>query len=199
MSPNAEIRLRLVECDDDARACAAISNWAVLNTVANFALEPESPEQWVSKWNHDRLLHPWVAARSPAGQIIGFAKSSAFRERCAYGWSIETSVYVHHEHHGRRVGHRLYAALLPLLAAQGYHTAIAGITVPNPASERLHESFGFRRVCHLSEVGWKFGAWHDVGYWQLMLGRNAGEPLKIRQVHTVCAGADVDLSAPGGM
>ena len=88
-------------------------------------------------------------------------------------------------HHRRGVGKALYDRLLSTLRAQGYRTLLGGITVPNPASVRLHESFGFRRVALLERVGWKFGTWHDVGYWELLLRDDDKAPTDLKPVAEV--------------
>lgn len=179
-----EIRLAR---ESEIAACTSISNWAVLHTAANFATEPEEPAHWVDKWARERDYHPWyVAIDAPGGsgeeRVLGFAKSSPFRERCAYRWTVETTIYVDPGHHGRGIGRELYQSLLATLRNQGYHVAIAGITTPNPGSEALHARCGFHRVCLLREVGWKFGRWHDVGYWHLALQVQGAEPREIRKV-----------------
>lgn len=158
-----------------------ISNWAAAHTPANFAIEPETLESWTQSWEQTCTMFPWLVAED-GSQIIGFAKASPHRSRCAYAWSAEVTVYVHPEHHGRGVGTALYAQLIPILKAQGYITLIAGITLPNPASQRLHESFGFKRIGVFERVGWKFDRWHDVGYWEALLQEGAAQP---QPLHTV--------------
>jgi phosphinothricin acetyltransferase len=172
---------------DDLPAILANSNWAAEHTAANFAVEPETLQSWRESWEATRRTHPWFVAVDSSGAVLGFSKASPWKGRCAYHWAVETSVYVRHDHHGCRIGHALYRALLSTLAAQGYHVALGGITLPNPASVRLHESFGFRRVAVLERIGWKFGRWHDVGYWELILRQ--GEPGPIRPVADVAVAA----------
>src|SRR5690349_19501587 len=82
------------------------------------------------------------------------------RRRAAYQWCVDTSVYVRADATGRGIGRALYRALLPLLVLQGFRAAHAGVTLPNPASVRLHESFGFQPVGVFAKTGWKMGAWH---------------------------------------
>ena len=172
--------IRLADIDD-VPAILEIVNWAALNTAANFAVEPESLEQWRDDWQcmHDR--YPWYVAID-GQRISGFAKASPWKGRCAYHWTAETTVYVAPGHHRRGVGKALYDGLLSTLRAQGYRTLLGGITVPNPASVRLHESFGFRRVALLECVGWKFGKWHDVGYWELLLRDDDKAPTDLKPV-----------------
>ena len=174
---------------DDLPAILAISNWAAQHTPANFAIEPETPETWQSSWEATEAMYPWlVAAAGP--EVIGFAKASPHRARCAYLHSAEVTVYVHRDHHRKGVGRALYAALMPVLQGQGYFTVTAGITLPNPASVRLHESFGFRQVGVFERIGYKFGRFHDVSYWQAFLQPANQEPKAIKPVE--CAYHDSD-------
>lgn len=168
----------------DVSSILDISNWAAVNTPANFAIEPEPIEQWTKSFDDTHRMYPWLVAEVD-GEVIGWAKASPHRGRCAYAWTAEISVYVRHDHHGRGVGKALYGQLIPALKRQSYFTLIAGITVPNAASERLHESVGFIRIATFHRVGWKFGRWHDVGYWELMLRSGAEPPGKIMSVAEV--------------
>jgi phosphinothricin acetyltransferase len=171
----------------DIQAILDISNWAALNTPANFAIEPESLADWQQTFDQTHRMFPWLVAVDEAGCVIGFAKSSPHRGRCAYAWSAEVSVYIHPDHHGRGIGTALYGELIPILKAQGYTTLIAGITTPNPASEKLHAAFGFKRIGAFERVGWKFNRWHDVSYYQTFLNETHGEPPKICSVEEVLA------------
>ncbi len=173
----------------DLPAIVEISNRAAATTAANFAVEPEPLDSWRRDWNATRKKFPWLVAAGRDGTVIGFAKASPWKGRCAYNWTAETTIYVRPEHHGRGVGRALYERLISMVRAQGYRTLLGGITVPNPASIGLHESFGFRRVALLERVGWKFGAWHDVGYWELHLQQNRDAPGEIRDVNDVIAEA----------
>ena len=180
----SEIETRLATADD-LPGILTISNWAVLHTAANFAIEPETPDAWRADYHQTHEMFPWFVAIDETGEVIGFAKASPWKGRCAYAWTAETTVYVHPDHHGRGLGTKLYARLVATLRAQGYRTILGGITQPNPASVRLHESLGFRRVAVLEQVGWKFDTWHDVGYWQLMLCNDNNAPKPIKSVSEV--------------
>jgi len=107
-----------------------------------------------------------------AGGIAGYAYASRHRERRAYQWSVDVSCYVDARFRRRGVGGALYRVLLALLARQGFFNAYAGITLPNAASVALHESAGFRPIGVYRRVGYKLGAWHDVGWW----GREIAAP-----------------------
>ena len=153
----------------DAAAMAAIYNHFVLNSTISFeesAVSPEDFAQRVSAVQDGGL--PWIVIES-GGVLAGYAYASKWRVRHAYRFSVEASVYIDHDMGGKAYGSALYTALLARLRAAGCHLVIGGIAQPNPASIALHEKFGFRKVAHFSEVGFKFGRWVDVGYWELKL------------------------------
>jgi L-amino acid N-acyltransferase YncA len=118
---------------------------------------------------------PWLVCVD-GRRVIGYAYASRHRERAAYRWCVDVSVYVRDGCRGAGVGRALYTSLIALLRLQGFCAAHAGITLPNEASVRLHESLGFRPVAVYPRVGFKCGAWHDVGWWQLGLQERIGEP-----------------------
>ena len=167
---------------EDVPAILAISNWAALNTPANFAIEAESLASWLESFDRTQLMYPWLVAVDDANHVIGFAKAGPHKGRCAYAYTAETSVYIDPKHHGRGVGTSLYAQLVPLLRCQGYMTLIAGITTPNPASERLHAAFGFKPIGTFECVGWKFNSWHNVSYYQALVGDLENPPGTLKPV-----------------
>lgn len=128
--------------------------------------------------------HPWIVIEKDR-YILAYAYATKHRERAAYRWSADLSVYVKEDFHGKGFGKALYAVLLELLKYQGYHNIYAGICLPNEASVGLHESFGFKKVAHYHQVGYKMGVWHDVGWWELPLLEhlpNPSEPISINEV-----------------
>lgn len=169
----------------DIPAILDIANWYAANTPANFAVIPEPLSMWEQAWREQHARHAWFVAQAdendgdqPRPGIVGFAKASPFRLRCAYNWTIETTVYLRAGWHGRGIGRHLYERVLSVSRRQGYRKAIGGITLPNPASVSLHEHFGFRHVGTMFRVGWKFGQWHDVGFWELEFdGGDSLEPV----------------------
>lgn len=161
-----------------------ISNWAACHTSANFRTEPDTLEHWVDLWKGKAERYPWFVAERD-GVVTGFAMASTFMDRCGSTHAAEVTVYVHPDHLGEHIGHALYARLIPTLQAQGFRTLVAVIAVPNPASETLHERFGFKKVGQLSRTGWKFGKWHDIAYWQLLFGGADDPPMEIRPVQEI--------------
>lgn len=177
---------------DDVPGILAISNHYVLHSAANFAIEPESLAVWRAEFEATHGMYPWFVAAAGAadvhadgateqfagstyplapslggrGKLMGFAKATPWKGRCAYAYAAEITVYVHPDHHRKGLGRALYGKLLETMTAQGYRTALGGIALPNSASVALHESFGMTCAGVLKRVGWKFGKWHDVGYWQ---------------------------------
>jgi phosphinothricin acetyltransferase len=170
---------------DDAAAIAAIYAPYVTGTVISFETEAPDAAEIARRMAGDAGTYPWLAACDDDGALLGYAYATAFRLRPAYRFSVETTVYVAGHAHGRGIGRALYAALLPVLEAQGYVQAIAAITLPNPASVALHERFGFRRIGAYQEVGFKHGGWHSVGLWQRALaplGDTPAEPKPLAQL-----------------
>lgn len=153
---------------DDVPLILEIANDAAESTAANFATAPEKLEDWNAAWQQQHEMYPWLVARR-GSDVLGFAKASAHKSRGAYRWSVETSVYVDPRRHGQGIGSALYKALFSTLRAQGYVTVLAGIAGGNDMSERLHARAGFVRCATYHRLGWKFGRWHDVSYWELHL------------------------------
>jgi phosphinothricin acetyltransferase len=112
--------------------------------------------------------HPWLVEEA-GGELVAYAYACPHRARTAYRWSVEVSVYVAAGRHRQGHGRRLYEALIEDLRERGYHVACAGITLPNEASVALHEGLGFEPVGIYRRIGWKLGAWRDVGWWELQL------------------------------
>ena len=171
----------------DIPAITGINDWYIAQTAANFHAQPTGEESMLDQWRHTQERYPWLVAEA-SGAVIGFANASPWKGRCAYDWSAEVTVYVHHEHHRKGIGAALYVRLFEILRNQGYRTVLAGITQPNEASVRLHERMGMTKVGHMTRVGWKFQAWHDVGYWQLELVGDDAAPQTIKRVSEVCDG-----------
>ena len=119
--------------------------------------------------------YPWLLCED-GGEILGYVYATQHRERAAYRWSVDTTVYVRQRSQRRGIGRALYTSLLAVLPLQGYVNAYAGVTLPNPASVGLHEALGFQPVGVYRQVGFKCGAWHDVAWFQRPLQPWPEEP-----------------------
>jgi phosphinothricin acetyltransferase len=162
--------------EEDAAAIAEIYRPYVAESYISFETEPPDSAEIARRMEAGGDLYPWLAAEDGEGHLVGYAYASPFRPRAAYRFAVETSVYVRQGAHGRGVGAALYAPLLESLERQGFTQAIGAISLPNEASVRLHERFGFRHAGTYAEVGWKLGRWHDVGLWQRPLALPADRP-----------------------
>ncbi len=152
----------------DAEAIALIYDPYVTGTIISFETEPVSAAAMAERIRGAQEAYPWYV-REDDGVVLGYAYASKWKERQAYRHAVEVTVYVAPGQARKGIGASLYQVLLADLRRRGFHTALAGIALPNDASVALHERFGFRKAAHLPEVGWKLGRWVDVGYWALVL------------------------------
>ncbi|MDX1384184.1 MAG: arsinothricin resistance N-acetyltransferase ArsN1 family B [Thermoanaerobaculia bacterium] len=159
----------------DADGVAAIYAPVVATTAISFEETPPASEEMARRIRATLETHPWLVCEE-ADQILGYAYATSHRARAAYRWSVETTVYVAEAARRRGVGRGLYLSLFAVLELQGYVSAYAGITQPNEASVALHEGVGFERLGTYRDVGFKLGAWRDVGWWQRHLGPPPDEP-----------------------
>lgn len=149
----------------DAGSCAAIYAPYVTDTCVTFELEPPSAGELADRIATAQQEHAWLVGVLD-GRVVGYAYAGSYRPRAAYRWSCETSVYLERGRAGAGLGRTLYAALLGRLGGLGYRRALAGMTLPNAASQRLHTALGFRPIGVFERVGWKHGAWRDVAWMQ---------------------------------
>ena len=150
----------------DAAACAAVYAPYVTDSAISFE---EVPPDAAEMARRVEAAHVWLVAETD-GAVVGYAYASPHRDRAAYRWAADVAVYVDAAFQRAGVGRALYDELLARVRDGGIRTVCAGITLPNPASERLHPSFGFEPVGTYRRIGWKVGAWHDVAWYQLDLG-----------------------------
>jgi L-amino acid N-acyltransferase YncA len=168
------LTIRLATPDDDL-AVAALYAPHVVDGIISFELAPPSAAEMRQRIVSTLRQTPWLVAESE-GELSGYAYASKHRERAAYQWSLDASVYVAPAHQGRGIGRALYTSLFELVRLQGYYAVHAGISLPNAASVGLHEALGFVSVGVFRAVGHKLGGWHDVGWWQLELAPRQGVP-----------------------
>jgi phosphinothricin acetyltransferase len=159
-----DLRIRLALPADLPRL-TEIYNHYVVNTAITFDIEPFTVEQRASWFNlHAETGRYRLLVVEDAGQAVGYASTGPFRDKRAYETTVETSIYCAPEATGRGIGTRLYAALFESLRGEDVHRALAGITLPNPASVALHQRFGFVEVARFNENGRKLGRYWDVAW-----------------------------------
>jgi L-amino acid N-acyltransferase YncA len=159
--------LRICTPPDAAQICE-IYNHYVRETVVTFEESPVPEADMAQRISDVTARLPWLVWEAD-GAIIGYAYAAPWKARAAYRHSVESSVYLAPQATGRGLGSQLYAALIAELRQRGLHCVIGGAALPNPASVSLHEKLGFRKVAQFPQVGFKFGRWVDVAYWQLIL------------------------------
>jgi len=159
----------------DAAACAEIYAPYVTGTAVSFETEPPSAQEMANRIAAAVRTHAWLVLEE-AGRVVGYAYAGPFNPRAAYRWSAQVSVYLEPGGQRRGGGRALYQALLARLAERGFRTVLAGMTLPNDASEGLHRAMGFTPVGTYRQVGFKHGCWHDVAWVQRNIGSAAPGP-----------------------
>ncbi|MEN6297390.1 MAG: arsinothricin resistance N-acetyltransferase ArsN1 family B [Rectinema sp.] len=159
--------IRDVRVEDSARICE-IYNYYVESTSISFEEEPVPQQEMARRIEAVSRNYPWLVYESD-GEVLGYAYLSRWKERSAYRYTAETSVYVAKGHTGEGIGTALMQALLERVKKLEVHALIAVIALPNEKSVALHEKFGFKKAAHFAEVGFKHNAWINVGYWELVL------------------------------
>ena len=162
------MEIRHAQASRDAAACAAIYAPFVRDTAVSFEEQVPSAEEFARRIERTTERYPWLISQD-GESVAGYAYGSSHRDRAAYRWAADVTVYIGEGYRRQGVGRALYGALLELLVAQGIEVVCAGVTLPNDGSVALHEALGFRPVGVYRRIGWKAGAWHDVGWWQLEL------------------------------
>ncbi|MEO8665222.1 MAG: arsinothricin resistance N-acetyltransferase ArsN1 family B [Ignavibacteria bacterium] len=152
----------------DAKDICGIYNYYIKNTVITFEEDEIDTKEIETRVAFIIKKYPWLVFEDK-GKIKGYAYASGWKSRPAYRYSVESTVYVDIDHTGKGIGIKLLEALIEALKNRGFHRVMGGIALPNDASIALHEKFGFLKCAHFSEVGFKFGKWIDVGYWQKIL------------------------------
>ncbi|AEF85027.1 phosphinothricin N-acetyltransferase (PPT N-acetyltransferase) (Phosphinothricin-resistance protein) [Treponema primitia ZAS-2] len=152
----------------DAESICGIYNYFIQNTVATFEELSVPVEEMESRIAEVCSGFPWIVWED-AGQVLGYAYAHQWKERSAYRYSVENSIYIKHGFEGKGLGQKLLSSLLGELRKMELRTIVAGITLPNDRSMGLHEKFGFKKVAQFPEIGYKMDQWLDVGYWTLNL------------------------------
>ena len=159
----------------DAEEIALIYEPYVSDSAISFELEPPPAEAVAQRMEAAGDAYPWLVAIGARGPL-GYAYGAPHRSRGAYRFAVEVSVYLHGAARGRGIGRALMSALLGELESRGFATALAGTTLPNPASIGLFSSLGFEEIGVFHRVGFKFGSWHDVSWWEKRLVDDPDKP-----------------------
>jgi L-amino acid N-acyltransferase len=164
--------MRIIDCTYEAhgQAILDIFNEAILNSTALYEYEPRALHTILSWFGSKAAGHyPVIGASDELGNLLGFASYGIFRDRPAYKYSIEHSVYVHKDHRRQGVGAALLTRLIETARMQQYHVMVGGIDLANQGSIALHEQLGFFHAGTIRQAGFKFGRWLDLGFYQLLL------------------------------
>jgi len=181
MEQNITVRMAVLE---DVDALLAIYAPYCTETVITFEYDVPEREEFLNRIKKILSKYPYLVAVEN-GNIVGYAYASEYKTRAAYQWDVETSIYVDRNCRAHGIGTILYEKLLELLKKQNIFHAYACVTLPNEASQGIHEKFGFRLAGILPKSGYKFGAWHDIGWFEKSLIREKKEPepvIPIREI-----------------
>lgn len=169
-----EKKIRLAKASDSTCILEIYAPY-IKDTVISFEYEVPDITAFKERMANIQSRYPYLVCEVN-GDIAGYAYASRHRDREAYSWSVDASVYVAPKFHRKNIGKTLYTALFEILKLQGYYNVYAGVTVPNVKSEGLHEAIGFKPVGIYHNVGYKFGRWHDVKWYELKLREHAKQP-----------------------
>jgi len=159
----------------DAESILSIYAPYIENTSFTFETETPTITQFAERINSYLINWPWLVYEIN-GKIAGYAYASRYRERTAYQWSVECSVYIHDDYQRKGLANALYTTLFELLKIQGFRNVYAVINLPNEKSVKFHENFGFEYFATYEKVGYKLGQWKNVGWWKLILNEFVNEP-----------------------
>lgn len=171
---------------NDAKQILDIYAPSILVAAISFETEVPSLEEMEKRIETCLQKFPWIVC-VVENRIAGYAYASKHRDREAYQWSCECSVYVHNDFKGKGIGKKLYQLLFQILRLQEFRNVYAGITLPNEASVHLHEKCGFKHFADYDHVGYKFGKWHTVGWWKLLINDHDPDPpppIKLTDLNT---------------
>lgn len=159
--------IRNITLNDTEDICN-IYNEYVKNTIITFEEQPVEAEEMKTRISNLIQNYPWLVYEENK-KVIGYAYANRWKSRSAYRHSVESTIYLDSHYVGKGIGSKLNKELINILKDKSIHSIIYGVSLPNDASIALCEKFGFRKVAHFKEVGYKFGRWIDVGYWELIL------------------------------
>lgn len=163
---------------DDAERLVEIYSYYVENTTVTFEYDVPTVEEFRQRIENTLKMFPYLVAEDN-GLIIGYCYASPFKTRKAYGWSVETSIYVDKDSHSKGIGTLLYNKLEEYLKKQNIINTNAGISYPNDDSEAFHKKSGYKKVAHFEKVGYKLGKWVDVIWMEKSIGEHTDNPKEV--------------------
>lgn len=166
--------LRIIDDIDIAQVIEIYAPF-ILNTVVTFENKVPSVNEFKNRIDHYLEYFPWLVA-DDGGKIAGYAYASKYRDRIAYQWVVEISVYMHPDYKKKGIAKKLYEALLDILRLQGIYRIYAVIGLPNDESVKFHEKMGFSWFASYKNTGYKLGRWRDTGWWEFVLKQADEEP-----------------------
>jgi L-amino acid N-acyltransferase YncA len=190
-------RIRLATFADAAQVLEIYAPH-VSNSTVSFELEPPSLPAMTERIAKVTASLPWLVLEEE-GAVLGYAYATPFNERAAYAWSVDVAVYVREAARRRGVAEALYTSLLAVLRLAGFRNAVAIIALPNDPSVALHESLGFRPVGLYPRIGYKRGAWRDVGHWLLSFGPTEGPPPEPPDFRRWVGSQEMDAALASGL
>ncbi len=165
-----KLQIRIAEAADAAHLLAIYAPY-VEHTAISFEYETPSEEEFRNRIEKTLRSYPYLVGEAK-GTIVGYAYASAFKERKAYQWAVETSIYLKEGEHAKGYGRQLYEALEAYLKMQNVLNLNACIVYPHPESVAFHERLGYRLIGHFTKCGYKFGKWYDMIWMEKMLGEH---------------------------
>lgn len=175
-------QIRLVTEKDAVQILEIYAPFCGESSSVSFEVQPPSQNEMISRINSILEYLPWLVYERN-GEILGYVYAALHRQRAAYQWSVEVSVYIRETERRSGIGQALYTSLFKILVLQGYFNAYAGMTLPNPGSVRLHEKMGFKQIGTYHRVGYKNGAWRDVAWCELLLQPLVSNPEKPQNIN----------------
>jgi L-amino acid N-acyltransferase YncA len=152
----------------------------ILNTTVSFETEVPTIKDFSERIIGNEESWPWLVYESD-GFIAGYAYASKHRERAAYQWCVETSVYLDDGFQQKGIATKLYQTLFQILKYQGCRNVYAGITLPNEKSVHFHEKMGFKKIADYKNIGYKFNGWHTVRWYELQLNNYTDTPAPFKK------------------
>lgn len=168
------------------------------DSPVSFEVQPPTQEQMQQRIAQVQKKLPWLVCER-RGEVLGYVYGGPHRERAAYQWSVDVAVYIREAARRKGIGRALYTSLFKILVFQGYYNAYAGVTLPNPGSERLHATMGFQPIGVYRGVGYKGGAWHDVAWFELSLQPRVPNPEPTLNINALRDTSELECALTSGL